>query len=760
MEKRDNTFLQKLLATFRVEAEERMEKISSYLIALEKQRPPEKTETIIEEIYREFHSLKGASRAVNLEEVEKICQSVESVFALIKEGKISLAPQVIKLLFNVVDLIQGQLLKTSQLNQATQEYSITDIIHQLESISKGEIFESITDTQQIKETKIETRQDNRILSDTVRISVDRLNSILLQAEEMIPSAMSVKQSVIELKDISNEINLVERQLRKWQSLPQTSREAANKKNYNGNFSDTVQQEIFREEDEAIAQLGVTIKSIENKMSTLTKRNSRESYLIQSRLNNLLDDVKNTLMLPFSSFLDQYHGVVRKLSGEQGKEAELVINGKMIEVDRRILEEINTPLLHLIRNSIDHGIEKPEERKSKGKSVKGIISFRTQHKEGNKFEILISDDGAGIKIEKVKSAALRLGIVSEESIRKMGEKEILNLIFQSGISTSPIITDISGRGLGLAIVKSAVEKLNGTIALETNPDSGTTFRITLPVKLANFLGILVSINNHQFVFPASGVERVMKIKKEMKSSVENKETIKVEGLIIPLIKLNDVMNIPHNRKKGISDERYAVIINSGDIHIAFLVDEVLSGQEILVKNLTKPLYRVKNIMGASTLVSGEIVPIINLQDLIKSAAQLKTSGGIVQKSETKEGTEKEKKSILLVEDSITARALLKNILDAAGYNVKTAVDGADAFTKLKTDNFDIVVSDVEMPRMNGFDLTSKIRSDKKLTDMPVVLVTALESREDREKGIDAGANAYIVKSSFDQSNLLEVIERLI
>ena len=335
-----------------------------------------------------------------------------------------------------------------------------------------------------------------------------------------------------------------------------------------------------------------------------------------------------------------------------------------------------------------------------------------------------------------------------------------LIFQSGVTTSPIITDVSGRGLGLAIVREKVENLGGTISFETNLGSGTIFRIALPLTLATFRGVIIQLAEHLFVLPTANVERVVRISRDEIRTVENRETIELNGQVVSLVRLEEVLDLSRRKKPTHSIESQpAVVIASGEKRIAFAVDEILNEQEVLQKNLGKQLSRVRNVAGAAVLGTGNVASILNALDLIKSAVRM-SSAAVKTALAPSEIKEAKRQSLLVVEDSITARMLLKNILETAGYAVTTAVDGIDAFTQLKSEEFDLVVSDVDMPRMNGFDLTIKIRKDKKLADIPVVLVTALESREDRERGIEVGANAYIVKSSFDQSNLQEIIKRLI
>ena len=499
-----------------------------------------------------------------------------------------------------------------------------------------------------------------------------------------------------------------------------------------------------------------MKILESRLAELRRRSDHDRYATGLMVDNLLGDVKQILMLPFSTLFEAFPKLLRDLSRDQGKDVELSIRGGEIEIDRRILEEMRIVFIHLLRNTIDHGIEKPEVRKKNGKPPRGMIQIVVSRSEGNRVEILLSDDGGGIDLEGLKEASLKRGIVSPEEARKLTEQDVLSLVFQSGVSTSPIITDISGRGLGLTIVREKIEKLGGRVSIETHRHKGTTIRMTLPLTVATFRGVLVTAAERPFIIPTTDVERTVRIKREEIRTVENRDTLSLEGIAIPLVKLSDVLELSERNDE--SPVITVLILESQGKRIGFRVDEILTEQEILIKSMSRPLSRVRNIAAATILGSGKVVPVLNVSDLVKSAAT--SAVRPVKPAAPQAGGEAAKKTILVVEDSITSRMLLKNILETSGYLVKTAVDGIDAISQLKTEKFDAVVSDVDMPRMNGFNLTEKIRGDKKLAELPVVLVTALGSREDRERGIDVGANAYIVKSSFDQSNLLETLRRLI
>ena len=343
--------------------------------------------------------------------------------------------------------------------------------------------------------------------------------------------------------------------------------------------------------------------------------------------------------------------------------------------------------------------------------------------------------------------------------KLSDQDALGLMFHSGVTTSPIITDISGRGLGLAIVHEKVEKLGGMISVDNEPDRGTTFRIVIPLTLATFRGVLVQVGEQHFILPSTNVDRVIRAEKKEIKTVENRETILMNGQVLSLIRMEEVLGIakpPIPESTAHDLFAHIIVLGSAEKRLAFLIDEVREEREVLVKPLGKQLSRVRNVAGATVLGSGKVVPILNIGDLMKSAVKAAAVPAGIPRVEIRE----KKKAVLVVEDSITARTLLKNILYTAGYDVKTAVDGVDAVSFLRTEKFDLVVSDIQMPRMDGFDLVKNIRGDKKLSELPVVLVTGLESSEDKRRGIDVGANAYIVKSSFDQSNLLDVIQRLI
>ncbi|HWP47217.1 MAG TPA: hybrid sensor histidine kinase/response regulator [Candidatus Limnocylindrales bacterium] len=859
MNKTDEEFLKKLLSTFKVEAQEHLLKISSGLFELEKVPVGEKQMELLETIFREAHSLKGAARSVNLTEVERICQAMEHVFAGLKRKEITLSPTLFDVLHGVVDSLDKCLSSTEIERTAEEKSKISILLQQLKGISSNvfppppheglkEIesknpLEGVQAIPSTGESQSGGEQSPLHLpgsqkpfvpekpsgTDTVRISSIKLNSLLLQVEEMLSVKLMTNQRAADLKEIKAILNLWKQKWTKVQPEVRRVRQLLKRENKlrqgRVGYTDPIPGPRLLE---FLDWSHATIGSLENRLAMLTRSAEYDSRFLGGMVDNLLEDMKKVLMLPFSSLLEIFPKLIRELSRDLGKDVELVIQGGEIEIDKRILEEMKDPFIHLIRNCIDHGIEDPKERIRKKKPPRGTITLSISQKNSNSVEVLISDDGTGIDLTKVKASALKLGLVSQEEVDRLGEQEILSFIFQSGVSTSPLITDISGRGLGLAIVREKVEKLGGLISVETYPQVGSTFRILLPLTLATFRGVLVQVDEHLFVIPSVNVERVVRIKKDEIKTVENKDTITLDGQVVPIVRLADVLELPEREKKVLAHGRVplrpvqreganavdltvgaqcltpvlkgmpkissasllklqekgmesegmevrglfppslplgeapkfisVLVLGTKEKRIAFSVDKVLNEQEVLVKSLGNQLSRVRNIAGATILGTGKVVPILNVSDLMKSA--IKIASGPSRTTPVDKEVEAKRKSILVVEDSITTRTLLKNILESAGYHVKTVVDGVDALTALNNEDFDLVVSDVDMPRLNGFELTAKIRTDKRLSELPVVLVTSLASKEDQERGIDVGANAYIIKSGFEQSNLLEVIQRLI
>jgi two-component system, chemotaxis family, sensor kinase CheA len=763
MAKKNDELLKRLLATFRVEADEHLQAMATGLLALEKAPVGPAVAGLIETVFREAHSLKGAARAVNLLAIESLCQPLESVFAALKTGQFAISVPLLDLLHQAIDGLRT-LLSGNPETSPTIPPAVAALIRQLDQAANGAVPDLDATMVFVGDASAAVVSPDILAAAsgagpvTVRISTAKLDGVVRQVEELLSPRLAARQRALELHDTAATVAAWKKSRTKiFPLLRRIERSVAGNGNGTGNDAVHSRKELRKLLDYVDGE-HLFIATIGDRLSKLEKSAARDQRALASMTDSLLHDVKEMQLLPFASLIEILPHLTRELAREQGKEVDLSVQGSEIEIDRRTLEELKDPLIHLLRNAIDHGIETPAVRAAAGKPSHGTITLAVSQRDGGKVEVLVADDGAGIDGDRVRAAARKLGGFSAGDDEPRREREELALVFHSGVSTSPIVTDVSGRGLGLAIVLEKVERLGGSISIESHPGAGTTFRIVLPLSLATFRGVLVRVGKRDFVIPSAGVERVARVADQDIRTVENRETIVLDGQVVSLAGLCEVLEMPRPPVSTAIGHTPVIVLNQGEARIAFRVDEIIGEQEILVKTLGPQLARVRNVAGASMLGSGQVVPVLNVADLLKSAVrQVTTPRALVAAEQPASGT---KRSILIAEDSITSRSLLKSILESAGYAVTTAVDGMDAFTTLKTAAFDLLVSDVEMPRMDGFDLTARVRADRQLAELPVVLVTALESREHRERGIDVGANAYLVKSSFDQSNLLEIVRRLI
>jgi two-component system chemotaxis sensor kinase CheA len=527
---------------------------------------------------------------------------------------------------------------------------------------------------------------------TVRVRLDKLENLLHQVEELLMVKLKFKEHLNSLKKLGLDSN----KLQEWE---QSERLAAN------------------------------------------------------RIDSVLKSAKQLLMVPLNTIFESYPKMVRDLSKTLEKDVELQVFGDDLEVDRRILECLHDPLMHVIRNSIDHGIETPSQRRMKGKSEKGLLKISASQHEGKTFKIKIEDDGKGVDVEKVKQKGLELGWISQTDLEKLSEDQICQFIFKPGFSTTDAVTQISGRGVGLDVLVENVESMGGTLNLWFEKDKGTTLTITLPLTLATFRGIHLEVLSRSFILPTESVVRVMRYPTGCIKTIEGEQVIQTAEDTYPYFYLGEVLRLGQDPKK--MGYQTVVILKYDRNFVGFGVDEIDREEEVFVKRLEAPLVQVKDIAAATIAEGGKIIPILHPIDLIKNAFGKK---GLTHHAGPTNQTSQ--KSILVVEDSLTTRILLKNILESSGFKVFMATDGREALTALSKQVPDLMLSDVEMPALDGFSLTEKVRQTENLKDLPVILCTSRASKEDQERGVQVGANGYLNKSTFTQSALLQMIKQLI
>ncbi|NOX87466.1 MAG: hybrid sensor histidine kinase/response regulator [Calditrichaeota bacterium] len=753
-------FTQELLEIFKSEAEDYLNILNGGLLELEHSENPE----TLEEIFRTTHSLKGAAQAVNFNGVEELCQAMESVFSRLKQKQIKITPPLLDILRQSVEHLEF-LIKSDQPNleadagiinklQLAQEGRLPDKPEsspkkkpfskpKLPATAKEEPETTISqksDSEQKKQSKVSPQ-------DTIRVSFNRIDRLVNQSEELLTIKLKNEHYVKQIENLFDQLESLKQKLVDYFSLLQQLRTiTVSKSDENRQLNNQV-SELNNSFENNLQQLF----SFEKNLVYLQSLMENDYFHISSLIDNHLTDIRQLLMFPFSTITNYIQKSTHTIARELNKRIDLKIIGSEIEMDKHVLEELKDPLIHLIRNSIDHGIEPPAERLLKGKPETGTITIEILPPREQKIIIKISDDGRGLDTEQIKKSALKKRLIDKSQLDQLSEPQILGLIFKSGFSTSKGISMISGRGLGMAVVAQNIGKLGGNVKIENYFPYGCAFLLSIPLSMTTSRGILTETRGFRSIIPTNVVESPLRIDRSQLKSVRNRDMVVIDGRNIPVFDLASLLSL--NRDKTFYAEKLSLLIlRQGEKRIAISVDRIIDEQEIILKNLNPPLHEIRFLAGATILGDGSLVPVLNAAYLFEITETHETPP--IRKKK------KRKKRILVAEDSITSRVLLKNLLETAGFEVQTTVNGAQAWELLKRTHFDLIISDVQMPKIDGFELTAKIRQDQKLKELPVILLTSLGSEEDRKKGLQVGANAYFAKSEFDQRTLLDIVQKLI
>ncbi len=457
------------------------------------------------------------------------------------------------------------------------------------------------------------------------------------------------------------------------------------------------------------------------------------------------------MLPLSTITGDLTRMVRDLSRELGKEASLTLRGEEVELDRTMLEAIKPMLLHLLRNAIDHGIETPEERRRTGKGGCGKIELIARYERGF-AQIVLLDDGRGIDPDTVRRVAAERRVMTTEEAENLTDEEAVYLILHPGFTTREFITDVSGRGIGMDVVKASIDRVKGNLSIKSVVGKGTEMHMQLPLSLAVITALVFECEDQVYAVPLNYISEVLRLTAGDILLEGGREVVRTTGKTLPLFSLAEIFG----QETTPSQRLTALVLLFQGRQAAFLVSRSLGVQELVVRGLGSQLKRVDFFSGATILGDGSPALILSVADLFSDGA---LGAGVRQKTPQNVQV-KNQRRILVVDDSITTRTMERNILEAHGFHVTLAVSGPDALEKLGDATFDLIVSDVEMPGMNGFELTRQIRRNERTRMLPVIIVTSLSSDEDRRRGMEVGAQAYIVKGGFDQGVLLETVETLI
>lgn len=700
-----------LRSLFQSEGEERLNHLQQGLQQLES-NPDQKA--VIEDIFRDAHTLKGSARMLGIPSIEQLAHALEDVLGAVKKGELTLTASIISIFYETLDAIR--LLVNEAVTGVSVTVPVSTLLQKLkiDSLKQEKVKPSVESGRKIEKI---TQQiySQPVLASSIRVPIILVNELVTRAGDLT-IAKSQQQRLLE--DIES-----------LQGYWDSKSEIRNLKSHD---------ELFRRMGE--------------KVSKLYEEGYESVHKLDQVVTPMIELIRKLGLVPLSKLFDFFPSMVRELSQACSKEVELVVQGGENSVDKSVLEEMKDPLMHLIRNAIDHGIETPSEREALGKPRKGTIILSAQQ-TANQIVIEIADDGRGLDVEAIKQTALNKGLKAEQELEIMSDAEIHSLIFLPGFSTKKVITDISGRGVGMDVVYTNIKKLRGNLQVNTTTGKGCRFIIHLPITLLTTKVLLVKSGKSHYAIPIESIERCDWVSKDQLNVVSGQRIMFAQGHPIPVGFLWDILE----EEIVLLNDSYqypCIILNVGGRPCGVLVESIIVEEEVLIEPPSPYLLGIDHISGSTLLRSGEVVVVINSNYLAEAV-----QGGSFFKSQEEGDKEKHKIRVLIVDDSPSMRVILRRLLENKGYEVLEASDGLQAWMLLQVEKeVTAVVSDIEMPHMNGWALLEKIKSEKRFHNLPVILMTSLSSPEHRKRGLDLGATAFLVKSEQSYSELIQLLRR--
>ncbi|MEO6788810.1 MAG: response regulator, partial [Chthoniobacteraceae bacterium] len=581
--------------------------------------------------------------------------------------------------------------------------------------------------------------------DTVRLNAEHLDRLLRSSGQLVTESLRQDQVSRALADISADIGEIDRE---WEAVREVSAAHLHRLSATPEFTRVLHYLEFVERQ---------ARSISKQARQLRAMQQRSSRTIRVLGEELQENVRKARMIPAESVFGVFRKMVRDIAVDERKQVEFRVSGLDVQADRMVLQALKDPVMHMLRNSISHGLETAGERKAAGKGEVGCVALQIEA-AGNRLTIRVDDDGRGLDLARVAEVAVRKGLLTQEEVQARSPEELSSLIFQPGFSTARAITDLSGRGMGLSVVYEAVSRLQGEVRTVPKSEPGICMVISVPLSISTHRLLLVSDQGQTFALPSSGIQRLVRIKLADIGTVEGKPLVIWEGQPVPFVNLAQLLGIGGEADYTVDGPLLSVmILKSGSRRLAVAVDAFVAEREAIIKNLDSPLSGISILGGGITLEDGSVALVLNTSELIETFKPVHTLP-TARQSEAK--AEDRPATVLVVDDSFTARTLEKSILEAHGYNVVVAIDGTEALSKLRSEEIDLIVSDVQMPRMDGLTLLQEMKKDDRFAKLPVILVTSMNRAEDQERGLALGADAYLVKQKFDHQTLLETIRQLL
>jgi two-component system chemotaxis sensor kinase CheA len=692
---------QKLLATFQIEHRDHVEQIRSLLAMIEK-TAIEPAGAELEEAFRRAHSLKGAARAVDLHPVEGLAHRLETLFSRVRQGVLLLDKNVAGVVQQVLDASEDCVTALGENRPIPGFGSALQAIERVLGMEPEAARAAAPDTAPVPAFQP---------LETVRITARNFDGLLRSAGGLLTESQRQNQVAEQLKAISKQLARMEKDVQPGQ-----------------------------------------VRSLSKQVAAVHRLNQRSAWVMRHLSKQLQQDVWQARMVPAESLLEGYRKMVRDLARDESKEVEFRATSTGVHADRRVLEALKDPVMHVLRNAISHGIEAPPERIAKGKPARGLVTLRIDA-EGQRLTIAIQDDGRGVDFSRVVEVAVRQGILSEADAARRAPSELVRILFRAGFTTSRSVTDLSGRGMGLSVVYEAVRRLQGEVDLRPADGCGTSLHFSVPLSIATHRLLLVSCGGQTFAIPIHGIERLHRIRLDSVQTVEGKPVIMLDGQPTPLFSMRQLLKLENSS----ASVQQAVVMVLRGRRAAVVVDAILWESDAVIQDLGPAAPRDGKVSGGILLEDGAVAFVLNLTELLASSAHRELPSFSMP---PEPALQQVTRSILVVDDSMTTRTLEKSILEAHGYRVRVAVDGVEALALLRAERADLVIADIQMPRLDGFGLLAALKKDHNLNRIPVIVVTSLESPEDQERGLALGADAYIVKRKFDQGELLAAIRQIL
>lgn len=713
----DPQFRQRLRAIFSEEAREHLTRIDAGLVALEQAAPAQRA-AAVEPVLKALHTLKGAARTVDELDLERLCHALEGALAVLRDAAATTSAEQFDRLHQaagaarqVVDAPGLRSRKRASLLAAQLDMPgrrpapAEDSAEPTPPPAPPSAQPAAQPAAQPSVTPGEgapAPAEAPGAAERIRVDSRSIDAIRVHAEALLPVELKLRHHVAELRALAAAV---------------------------------------RGQDGAAAELACA------RLAGGLERVQEELHAVRGRLH---DATLETSLVPSAAALDELPALVRNLARGHQKQVRLDTSGAAVAIDRRVLGVVREALIHLVTNAVDHAIEAPEVRTARGKDPAGRIAIAVAQRDARTVALRVSDDGAGIDTDAVAEAAQRRLGLDPEAVAQMNRQQRLQLALGAGVSTRSEVTQVSGRGMGLAIVADKVAAAGGQLLVETEPGAGTVFELLLPVGVASMRALVVEVAGARFALPLAGLESVCRVAQAEIRTVAGSETVLAGGRVLPLVRLGALFGLGAAAQEAAG---VVIVARAGAQAFAMLADAIVAEQDVLPKRLGPLLRRVRYFSGGAQLGDGALAPVVALED-IASHGLAGARGAPAAQQPAAQGTR-----VLVVEDSVTSRLLLKHILEGAGCSVDTAADGLEALEKLRGPRYDAVVSDIEMPNMDGLALTASIRANAATADLPVILVTSLQTPEQRAAGLRAGADAYFTKGAFDQDRLLATVRRV-